>query len=65
MMCGADAETQQLHGRTQAHAPEVDGVVYITGADAYGYSKPSAGTLADVKITQALEYDLIGEMTHV
>jgi ribosomal protein S12 methylthiotransferase len=65
MMCGADAETQQLHGRTQAHAPEVDGVVYITGADANGYSKPSAGTLADVKITQALEYDLIGEMTHV
>ena len=65
MMCGADAETQQLHARTQAHAPEVDGVVYITGAGTNGYSEPSAGTLADVKITQALEYDLIGEITHV
>jgi ribosomal protein S12 methylthiotransferase len=65
MMCGADTETQQLHARTQAHAPEVDGVVYITGGDVNGYSDPSPGTMADVKITQALEYDLIGEITHV
>jgi ribosomal protein S12 methylthiotransferase len=65
MMCGADAETQQLHARTQAHAPEVDGVVYITGGNVNGYSDPSPGTMADVKITQASEYDLIGEITHV
>jgi ribosomal protein S12 methylthiotransferase len=65
MMCGADTETQQLHARTQAHAPEVDGVVYITGGNVNGYSDPSPGTMADVKITQALEYDLIGEITHV
>jgi len=62
IICGADAETQQLHARTQAHAPEVDGVVYISGAD--GDSEPSPGTMGDVKITQALEYDLIGEITH-
>ena len=65
IICGADAETQQLHGRTQAHAPEVDGVVYITGAETNGCSEPSPGTMADVKITQALEYDLIGEIIHV
>jgi ribosomal protein S12 methylthiotransferase len=65
MICGADAETQQLHGRTQAHAPEVDGVVYITGADTNGNSAPSPGTMAGVRIIQALEYDLIGEIAHV
>jgi ribosomal protein S12 methylthiotransferase len=65
MICAADEETQQLHGRTQAHAPEVDGVVYITGAETNGNSAPSPGTMTEVKITQALEYDLIGEITHV
>jgi ribosomal protein S12 methylthiotransferase len=65
MICGADAETQQLHGRTQAHAPEVDGVVYITGADTNGNSAPSPGTMAGVRIIQALEYDLIGEIAYV
>ena len=65
MICGADAETQQLHGRTQAHAPEVDGVVYITGADTNGNNAPLPGTMAEVRIIQALEYDLIGEIAHV
>jgi ribosomal protein S12 methylthiotransferase len=65
MMGGADAETQQLHGRTQAHAPEVDGVVYITGADINGYREPPPGTICDVRITQASEYDLMGEIIHV
>jgi ribosomal protein S12 methylthiotransferase len=58
MICGADSETQRFHGRTQAHAPEVDGVVFI--ADAAGEPTTVPGTFADVKITEALEYDLIG-----
>jgi ribosomal protein S12 methylthiotransferase len=65
MMCGVDSETQQLYGRTQAHAPEVDGVVFITGTKVNDNGKLSPGTMAAVNITQALDYDLIGEITHV
>lgn len=46
-------------GRTQAHAPEVDGAVYVTGK---GDIRP--GDFVNVKITQAQDYDLIGEITH-
>ncbi|HEX2228708.1 MAG TPA: 30S ribosomal protein S12 methylthiotransferase RimO [Candidatus Binatia bacterium] len=62
MMCGADPETQRIHGRTQAHAPEVDGVVFIAGVEGATGTAMSPGTFAEVKITQALEYDLIGEI---
>jgi ribosomal protein S12 methylthiotransferase len=62
MMCGADLETQKLHGRTQAHAPEVDGVVFIAGAESKRTFAPPPGGFAEVKITAALEYDLIGEI---
>jgi ribosomal protein S12 methylthiotransferase len=62
MMCGLESETQQLHGRTQAHAPEVDGVVFITGTAGEGRIPLSPGAFADVKISEALEYDLIGEI---
>jgi ribosomal protein S12 methylthiotransferase len=62
MMCGAEPESQALHGRTQAHAPEVDGVVFIRGAESDGKSAPSPGAFVEVKITEALEYDLIGEI---
>ncbi|MGH7929937.1 MAG: 30S ribosomal protein S12 methylthiotransferase RimO [Candidatus Binatia bacterium] len=65
MMCGLDAETQKLHGRTQAHAPEVDGVVFITGAEGKREIAPSPGAFAEVTIIEALEYDLIGEINDV
>ncbi|HKL10329.1 MAG TPA: 30S ribosomal protein S12 methylthiotransferase RimO [Clostridia bacterium] len=42
-------------GRTQYDAPEVDGVLYI-----YAKSKLAPGDFVNVKITDALEYDLIG-----
>ncbi len=42
-------------GRTQYDAPEVDGVVYINTK-----SKLVPGDFVNVKITDALEYDLIG-----
>ena len=58
MIDGTD-ETGQLIGRTQGHAPEVDGVVYLQNPIL------NSGDFADVKITEALEYDLIGEIQHV
>jgi len=63
MMCGLDAETQKLHGRTQAHAPEVDGAVFITGAGGKGQTTPDPGAFAEVRITEASEYDLVGELS--
>ena len=59
MIDGTD-ETGQLIGRTQGHAPEVDGVVYLQNTSPLG-----SGDFADVRITEALEYDLIGEVQHV
>jgi ribosomal protein S12 methylthiotransferase len=58
MIDGTD-ETGQLIGRTQGHAPEVDGAVYLQNPVL------KSGDFADVKITEALEYDLIGEIQHV
>ncbi|MCK9571727.1 MAG: MiaB/RimO family radical SAM methylthiotransferase [Candidatus Omnitrophica bacterium] len=43
-------------GRSQADAPEVDGLVYVHSA-----KKLSAGSFVKVKITDTLEYDLVGE----
>lgn len=45
-------------GRTQFMAPEIDGIVYI-----YSKCKLTEGQFVNVKITNALEYDLIGEVT--
>ena len=54
-----DADSGLHLGRTQAHAPEVDGAVYVKGK---GEIRP--GDFVAVKITQAQDYDLIGEITH-
>jgi ribosomal protein S12 methylthiotransferase len=43
-------------GRTQFDAPEVDGLVYV-----HSKSKLKPGDFARVKITDTLEYDLVGE----
>ncbi len=43
-------------GRTEYDAPEIDGVVYVHTDDAL-----KIGSIYTVKITDALEYDLIGE----
>jgi ribosomal protein S12 methylthiotransferase len=65
MMCGVDSETHQLYGRTQGHAPDVDGVVFIADARAKRAGERSPGAMVEVKVTQALDYDLIGEITYV
>ncbi len=44
-----------ISGRMQTQAPEIDGVVYIEK------SEVRAGYILPVKITKAMEYDLIGE----
>lgn len=48
-----------LEGRTYGHAPEVDGVVYIT--DTAG-DTPVPGKMMQVEITDAHPYDLIGRL---
>ncbi|MBM4262677.1 MAG: 30S ribosomal protein S12 methylthiotransferase RimO [Deltaproteobacteria bacterium] len=55
-----DSETGMICGRTQAHAPEVDGVVHIGPTE----KELAPGSMLDIRITSALDYDLIGEQTH-
>jgi len=62
MIENIDSDSGKLAGRTQAHAPEVDGVVFTDGASVS--PPPEPGDIVDVKITGALEYDLIGEILH-
>jgi ribosomal protein S12 methylthiotransferase len=62
MIDNLDSDSGKLTGRTQAHAPEVDGVVYMDGltrSDKRG--SPRLGDMIDAKISGALDYDLIGE----
>lgn len=42
-------------GRTQGDAPDIDGAVYVTAGDL------KAGDFCKVRITDTLEYDLVGE----
>jgi ribosomal protein S12 methylthiotransferase len=63
MINGTDQDSGKLVGRTQAHAPEVDGFVYVEGCGAQRKEDlPRSGELIDVKITGALDYDLISEI---
>lgn len=48
-------EANRFSGRTQGDAPDVDGVVYVTGEDL------KIGEFYNVKVTDTLEYDLAGE----
>jgi ribosomal protein S12 methylthiotransferase len=45
-----------LMGRHRGQAPEIDGQVYLSGGDA------TPGTMREVTITQASDYDLVGEL---
>ncbi|HXG53585.1 MAG TPA: 30S ribosomal protein S12 methylthiotransferase RimO [candidate division Zixibacteria bacterium] len=62
MIDGIDSESGEITGRTQAHAPEVDGVVLLRAFEAS--KPPRPGEIADVRITGASEYDLMGETIH-
>jgi ribosomal protein S12 methylthiotransferase len=52
---GAGAESAMTVGRSYRDAPEVDGLVFFKGE-----AKP--GDMVRVRITSALEYDLVGEL---
>ena len=65
MIDGTDLDSGELAGRTQAHAPEVDGLVFVKAYDLAGEAiSAQPGDLIDVRITGALDYDLIGEKLH-
>jgi ribosomal protein S12 methylthiotransferase len=65
MIEGTDSESGKLTGRTQAHAPEVDGFVFVDDSEAStAVAPPKPGAIVDVKIVDALEYDLMGEILH-
>ena len=53
---GYDVVAGTHYGRSEADAPDVDGKVYFSSP-----VRVPAGTFVDVKITDALDYDLVGE----
>jgi ribosomal protein S12 methylthiotransferase len=60
--CGAPdigANEAALFGRTQGQAPEVDGVVYLSGFDG---DPPTPGTVVTARIVEAVCYDLFAEI---
>ena len=58
LVCGKDAEDIYV-GRTRGDAPEIDGEVIFEAA---GTDDGIIGTLVKVRITDALDYDLVGEI---
>jgi len=55
--------SERVTGRTQGHAPEVDGVVYVESDDTRQERVPvQPGDMIDVRITGALDYDLTSEI---
>jgi ribosomal protein S12 methylthiotransferase len=65
MIEGSDLESGKFAGRTQAHAPEVDGLVFVEDSEASTEVAPlKPGDIVDIKIIDALEYDLMGETLH-
>ena len=58
---GASAETDLLwQGRMETQAPDIDGSVLIN--DAPDGCHPEPGDFVNVRITEAQEYDLVGEI---
>ena len=53
---GFDAVAEVYFGRSRADAPDVDGKVYFTSS-----KKLPEGKIVNVKITEAMDYDLFGE----
>ena len=53
---GFDPVAETYYGRSAADAPEIDGKVYFTSAQ-----KCAEGEFVQVKVTEVMDYDLIGE----
>ena len=58
---GYDPEFGGWYGRTAADAPDVDGRIYLPETERADYS---CGQYVTVRITDAADYDLIGEVTN-
>ena len=54
---GFDAAAGVHFGRSRADAPDVDGKIYFTAPN-----KNPAGRFVEVEVTEAMDYDLFGEM---
>ena len=54
---GYDTVAEIYFGRSEADAPDVDGKIYFTASK----GKYTFGDFVKVKITEALDYDLVGE----
>ena len=54
---GFDPVAETFFGRSEADAPAIDGKVYFSSK-----RKPKEGEFVNVKITDAIDYDLFGEM---
>jgi ribosomal protein S12 methylthiotransferase len=52
---GPDREGSALRGRVRTQSPDIDGCVFLKG-------KARSGDWVEVRITQALPYDLVGEI---
>jgi len=55
---GFDTVAEVYYGRSYADAPDVDGKVYFTSNN----RKINTGAFVEVKITEAIDYDLVGEV---
>ncbi len=55
---GFDTVAEVYYGRSYGDAPDVDGKVYFTSAR----RKINTGAFVEVKITEAMDYDLVGEV---
>jgi ribosomal protein S12 methylthiotransferase len=65
MIEDVDSDTKQFYGRTQAHAPEVDGLVYVRVPRENGrVSDCRPGEMLNVRITDAQDYDLVSEISY-
>ena len=54
---GFDPVAETCFGRSEADAPEIDGKVYFTAK-----KRPAEGEFVTVKVTEAIDYDLFGEL---
>ena len=58
---GPSAETEMLwQARSATQAPEIDGYCYIN--DFGGFDEPQPGEIRTLRITEAHDYDLVGEL---
>ncbi|MBR6427846.1 MAG: 30S ribosomal protein S12 methylthiotransferase RimO [Clostridia bacterium] len=62
---GYDTVAGTFFGRSEADAPEIDGKVYFTGGRFEGNAAvwPNEGDFVKIRITDAVDYDLFGEIT--